>query len=373
MTEAEGGVLAAVVVAILVAWLLAAWLLLALLPRPGATAATPGRPAAKETSVTHEKDGASSDENSASSAGDSGGVRRRGPGESASTAPAPPPCTPLRCPTQPPSAFPAPQAASTGWPDKPLTADTPQSRGGAADGAIWPAGGPAAATGGEARRRLLAKRRQLISRLYDPAEDAAHVLSLYFTPPSRPASRPTSRPTSRHVSRERDAAAATPRRRSAPTTPAPASPLPAAARVGRGTCGDGLAGAARGCGGPDTYSDDSGISVDDQHQQPTIFGTVAGDLSPRNHKTRVSLSGLYLFPVFPVTVPSLNTLPLLPCTSSHSLSPFLFYPDPSYPVLPFYCLFSLPFSFTLFLLLCPSHYIPLLPCSPCTLSLVPCS
>lgn len=263
MMEAEGGVLAAVVVAILVAWVLAAWLLLALLPRSGATAATPGRPAIKETSVTHEQRGASSEENSASSAGDSGGARWRGAGGSASLAPAPPPCTPLRCPTQPPPACPASQAASTGWPDKPLTADTPQRRDGAADGAIWPAGGPAAATGGEARRRLLAKRRQLISRLYDPAEDAEHVLNLYFTPPSRPASRPASR----HVSRERNAGAATPRRRSAPSTPAPASPLPAAARVGRGTCGDGLAGAARGCGGPDTYSDDSGISVDDQHQQ----------------------------------------------------------------------------------------------------------
>lgn len=268
MTEADSGMLAAVVGAILLAWLLAAWLLLALLPRPGATAAAPGRPAAKETSVTHVQDCASSGGKSASSGGDSGGVRWRGTAASASPAPAAPPSPPPRGHTPPAPASPAPQPGGAECPDKPLAPDTHQSRSGAADGAIWPAGGPAAASGGEVRRRLLAKRRQLISRLYDPSEDAVHVLNLYFTPPSRPSSRPSSRPASRHVSRERDAAAATtPRRRSAPSTPAPASPLPASARAGRGTCGDALAGAARGCGGPDTYSDDSGISIDDRHQQ----------------------------------------------------------------------------------------------------------
>lgn len=257
--ESDVGILAAVVVAIVVAWLVAARLLLALLPRPTAAAS-------KETSVTPVAECASSDELIASSAGESGLARRRGTAVGASPTPASPPSIPPRRHTPLPLATPDSEVMSAGWPDKPLVPDIPQSP---ADGATCPAGAPTAFPSGEGRRRLLARRRQLISRLYDPSEDAAHILSLYFRPPSRPSSRPASR----HVSRERDAAG-TPRRRSAPSTPAPASPRPAAARMARSTYGDGLAGTGRGCGGPDTYSDDSGISVDDQHQQ---VRSVAGD------------------------------------------------------------------------------------------------
>lgn len=267
--------LAAVVIAILVAWLVAAWLLLSLLPGPAAT----GHHAIKKASVTSGREVASTGEKSGSPAEDRGGVRRRGPDASASITTPSPSTTPQplaahpHTANPPPPGSPTPSATSAGWPDKRLGSDTLQNPSGVADGAIWPAGGPAAASGGEVRRRLLDRRRRLISRLYDPSEDAAHVLSLYFTPPSRSSSRPASR----HVSRERDPASAAPRRRSAPSTPVPASPLPSPAKVGRGIFGDGVAGAGRGCGGPDTHSDDSGISVDDRQQQVCIEG---GALTP---------------------------------------------------------------------------------------------
>ncbi|MPC74302.1 hypothetical protein E2C01_068659 [Portunus trituberculatus] len=259
--------LAAVVAAILVAWLVAAWLLVSLLPRTAA-----GHHAIKKAGVARPGEAASpaspasAEGKSGSPAEDRARLRHRGPTVSASPATPPSPTNPLPPAATPsPPSSPAPAASSAGWADKRLTADTRQSRSGAVDGAIWLAGSPVTAPGGEVRRRLLDRRKRLIARLYDPTEDAAHVLSLYFRPPSRPASRPASR----HVSRERDSST-TPRRRSAPPTPAPSSPLPMPAKAGRGIFGDGVAGAGRGCGGPDTHSDDSGISVEDQHQQVCI-------------------------------------------------------------------------------------------------------
>lgn len=272
--------LAAVVAAILVAWLVAAWLLVSLLPRTAAGhhaikksgVARPGEAASPDTPATPAST-ASPERRSGSPAEDRARLRHRGTAVSARPATPPSPNTPIPpASAPPPPSSPAPAATSAGWADKRLTADTRQSRSGAADGAIWPPGTPRAAPGGEVRRRLLDRRKRLISRLYDPTEDAAHVLSLYFRPPSRSCSRPASR----HVSRERDSST-TPRRRSAPPTPAPSSPLPVPAKAGRVIFGDGVAGAGRGCGGPDTHSDDSGISVEDQHQQVCIE---AGALTP---------------------------------------------------------------------------------------------
>ena len=276
----EGVMLAVVVMAILVAWVVAAWVLLCLVPRHHAA----GHHAIKQAGVGSGRAGASGSAsgNSGTPAPDTGWLRRRDTHLSASPATPSPPGTysppaahPRPATPSPPSTSPPP-ATSADRPDKRLTLDTLQARSGVGGGTIWPHGGPGVASGGEVRRRLLDRRQRLISRLYDPSEDAAHVLSLYFTPPSRPSSRPSSR----HVSRERDHTAGTPLRRSAPSTPAPASPLLAPAKVGRGIFGDGVAGtgvgagvgAGRGCGGHDTHSDDSGISVDDRHQQVCTEG-----------------------------------------------------------------------------------------------------
>ncbi|XP_042212813.1 uncharacterized protein LOC121859920 [Homarus americanus] len=166
------------------------------------------------------------------------------------------------------------------------------------------------------RQKLLRKRRRLISRLYDLNQDADEILRLYFT--NSGGGQSASNSASRSASRERDSSAVrllgvttrrectagrsqaglpTLRRRSEPV---PSSSTAVSVRAGvtpgrisvaedvpripvvRGSDSQSLG-----------SSDDSGIGFEctdgthnHSHLEPTIFGTVADDQTPRDNSTK---------------------------------------------------------------------------------------